>query len=52
LCPISPDFREGGSEQIRAGAQIPKKPPTLDVERFLFTLRSEFMEKANDSAIL
>jgi hypothetical protein len=30
-----PDFREGGSEQIREGAQISQKPPTDDVERFL-----------------
>jgi hypothetical protein len=38
--PISPDFRKGGSEQIREGARISKKPPTHRVERFLSMLSS------------
>jgi hypothetical protein len=45
LCPISPDFREGGSEQIREGAQICHKPPTHDVERFLSMLTVDSVEK-------
>ena len=52
LCPISPDFREGGSEQIREGAQISQKPPTDDVERFLSMLRFDSREKVDALAIL
>jgi hypothetical protein len=48
LCPVSPGFREGGSEQIRAGAQISKKPPTGIVERFLSMLRLDSRGKVND----
>jgi hypothetical protein len=45
LCTFSPDFREGGSEQIRLGAQISGKPPTDNVERFLYMLRFDLREK-------
>ncbi len=41
-------FWEGcGSEQVRLGAQISKKPPTADVERFLSMLRFDSREKVN-----
>jgi hypothetical protein len=36
---------EGGSEQIREGAQIFRKPLTDDVERFLSMLRFDSREK-------
>ena len=49
---ISPDFREGGSEQIREGAQILMKPPTDHVERFLSMLRFDSGEKVNALAVL
>ena len=45
--PFSPDFREGGSEQIREGAQISEKPPTDHIERFLFMLRFDPRGKVN-----
>ena len=44
---FSPDFREGGSEQISEGASVSQKPPIHDVERFLSMLRFESEEKAN-----
>jgi hypothetical protein len=46
LCTFSPDFREGGSEQIREGAQISKKPPTGIVERFFFYVKVRFYGKS------
>jgi hypothetical protein len=46
LCPISPDFREGGSEQIREGASNFQKPPTDNVERFLSVLRFDSKGKS------
>ena len=52
LCTISPDFREGGSEQIREGAQIPSRPPTDRVERFLSMLRFDSGGEVNDLAKL
>ena len=44
---FSPDFREGGSEQISEGASISQKPPTDDVERFLSMLRFDSRGKVN-----
>ena len=44
---IPPDSREGGSEQIREGAQISEKPPTHDVERFLSMLRFDSRGKVH-----
>jgi hypothetical protein len=49
---FSPDFREGGSEQIREGASISPKPPTDHVERFLFMLRFDSGKKVNALAVL
>jgi hypothetical protein len=49
---FTPDFREGGSEQIREGAQISAKPPTHNVERFLSMLRFDSRGKANALASL
>jgi hypothetical protein len=46
LCPIFPDFREGGSEQTREGAQVSDKPPAHDVERSLFMLRFDSKGKS------
>jgi hypothetical protein len=48
---ISPDFWEGGSEQISEGAQISQKPPTNNVERFLSILRLDSREKVNILAV-
>jgi len=52
LCPISPDFREGGSEQIHEGAQISEKSPTDNVERFLSMLRFDSRAKVSALAVL
>jgi len=43
---------EGGSEQIREGASISQRPPTDEVERFLFILRFDSREKVNALAVL
>jgi len=45
LCPVSPDFREGGSEQIREGAQKSDKTSqnSKNVEEFLAGLRDEMI---------
>ena len=40
-------FREGGSEQIREGAQVSKKPLTDHVELFLFMFRFGFRGKVD-----
>jgi hypothetical protein len=47
LCTFSPDFREGGSEQIHEGASVFQKPPTENVARFLFMLGFDSREKVN-----
>jgi hypothetical protein len=49
VCPISPDFREGGSEQIREGAQKSDKTSqnSKNVEKFLAGLRFEQRGKLN-----
>ena len=41
----SPGNGKGGSEQIREGAQILKKPPTHNVVLFLSMLRIDSREK-------
>jgi hypothetical protein len=43
----TPGNGEGDSEQISEGASIFLKPPTDDVERFLFLLRVDSRGKAN-----
>jgi hypothetical protein len=39
-----------GSEQIHEGAQISKKPPIHDVERFLSMLRFDAIKKLDGQA--